>query len=80
MRLLSKAARNERRKITATYFNTLASATIAVGGLAPLAALIYGSGGAGVRVGPLTFGVVICFLGSFVLHLVARWFLEGIEE
>ena len=37
-----KAARNERRKLFATWLNTLASATITVGVLAPAAGVLYG--------------------------------------
>lgn len=77
---VNKAARNERRKITATYTNAVASATIAVGILAPLAAMFYG--GASSTVGGVNFvsGFAVCIVASLGLHWSARRFLKGVEE
>lgn len=77
---MNKSARNERRKITATYTNAVASAIIAVGILAPIAAVFYG--GASSTVGGVNFvsGFVVCIIASLGLHWLARRFLKAVEE
>lgn len=75
---MNKSARNERRKLTATFLNTLASGVIIVGGLAPLAAWFYG--GSYAPAGPLSAGFLICMAITVGLHLLGRLMLQGIEE
>ncbi|WP_342150526.1 amino acid transporter [Methylorubrum sp. SB2] len=68
--------RNERAKLSATYVNGLAIATFAVGGLAPLIALLSAgtpaSAGAGLIYGLAGF----CWIISGALHLLARGILR----
>jgi hypothetical protein len=62
---------NERVKLTATYLNGLAIAIFAVGGLAPLVAVLSGTANptALTSIAALT---TICVVLSGVLHLVAK--------
>jgi len=71
---------NERTKLTATWFNTLATAFVAAGLFAPLAAVIYGL--AEPRIGPayLVVTVLGCLLGGSLLHLTGRRFLRRLRE
>ena len=71
---------NERVKLTATWLNTLASATATVGVLAPLASIAYGLGPAPVR--PVIFlaSGAIWFLAALALHLGARRVLRRMQQ
>lgn len=63
---------DERTKLTATWLNTLASGTILIGLVTPVAALIYGSGVVGVsRPLAILAGAGFTCLGGG-LHLIAR--------
>lgn len=71
--------RNERLKLTATFLNGVAVATIAAGAIAPLAALSYGIPGAAA--GPTVAFVGLGWLvGGIALHLVGRWLLRRLRE
>ena len=76
---MNKAARNERRKITATWFNGAAIAAVAVGGFAPITGYVTA---ARTPISPgLLAGLVACWIiVSGALHLVARWFAGKVEE
>jgi hypothetical protein len=76
---VNKVVRNERKKLTATWFNNFATAIMTVGVLGPSAALIYGSTNG---VDPaLVFAVfLICMLVSGGLHLAGRAILWDLEE
>ncbi len=71
---------NERTKLTATWLNTLATALLAAGAIAPVAALLYGI--ADVRTGRLTaLGVVtVCVAGGACLHWSGRAWLRRLRE
>lgn len=69
-RPISKAAKNERRKLTATSLNTIGLTLVGVGVLTPI---ITGSNPV-----PLTAGV--CGVISVVLHLLARRLLKSLED
>jgi hypothetical protein len=71
---------NERLKLTATWVSGLATAFIAAGLFAPLAALTYGI--AELRVGPLSIVLVIglCVGVGALLHLLGRLPLRGLRE
>lgn len=73
---MNKSVRNERRKLTATFVNGVAIATVAVGGLTQIAAM--------AQVGSVTptstVFVVICVVAAPILHLMARMSLGGMEE
>jgi hypothetical protein len=76
---MNASARNERRKITATYLNTIGSGVLLVGGFAPVVTFVYGT--SATLPNPLTLvtGTLICIVVSLVLHFLARTMLKGIE-
>lgn len=71
---------NERIKLTATWFNGLATAFMAAGLFAPLAALAYGI--AELRIGPVSIALVIglCIGVGVLLHSFGRLFLGRLRE
>lgn len=70
-------AHNQRLKLTATYVNGLALAVIAVGGFAPIIAILAAQTRPTVV---FVLLVVICFPTSAILHLIARRALMGLRE
>jgi hypothetical protein len=69
--------RNERTKLTATYFNGVAIAIFAIGALAPS----INAASAQARLWPVVAPtIVICILISATLHFVARRILKGLED
>ena len=76
----NRTARNEQRKLLATWLNTLVGATVTVGVLAPAAGILYGLS-TPVRSGiEMTVAVAIWLAGGVALHTVARGILRRIEE
>jgi len=71
---------NERTKLTATLFNTLAAASIAAGLFAPAAAVAYGI--SDLRIGKVYVAVLIlvCVLGAATLHLIGRVHLGRLQK
>jgi hypothetical protein len=71
---------NERTKLTATWLNTLATALLAAGTFAPLAALFYGF--AASQVGSAYFAglAILCFIAAVGLHMLARAVLGRLRE
>lgn len=69
--------RNERTKLTATFLNGLAIAVFAVGGLTQAVRTV--NEPATVTVATVWVGV-ICFLGAFALHIVARQIPGRLEQ
>jgi hypothetical protein len=71
---------NERTKLTATWFNALATALVATGMFAPLAALLYGL--TDLRIGPVYIAVMVfvCIGGGLLLHSIGRSILGRMRE
>jgi type IV secretory pathway VirB2 component (pilin) len=71
---------NERIKLTATWLNTIATAFLAAGLFAPLAAFAYGI--ADWRVGPLATALLIalCIAVGVLLHWSGRIILGRLLE
>jgi len=69
--------RNEQIKLTGAYLNGAALAFLAVGVLAPVVALVSQRLDQPWLVAAIVLG---CMAVSVALHLLARWFLEGLEE
>lgn len=71
---------NERTKLAATLFNTLATALIAAGLFAPAAAMAYGI--SDLRIGNIYLaGVfIVCGLGAAILHWIGRAHLGRLHE
>ena len=71
---------NERTKLTAIWFNTLATAVIAAGVFAPSAALLYGLAAFPADLGLVYSVVVGCILFGCSLHLIGRAVLRRLHE
>jgi len=71
---------NERTKLTATLFNTLAAAVLAAGLFAPAAAVAYGI--SDLRVGMVYVSglILVCVLGAATLHWIGRFHLGRLQE
>ena len=74
---MGNLVRNERTKLTATYFNGGAIAVFAVGALAPSINATNPQAPSWPVVVPT---IVICTLISAALHFVARRILKGLED
>jgi len=84
MTSLSKTARNEQKKLSATYLNNLGVGVFAVGTFTPVASFVVQpsldwSGAASMPVRTAVFSLC-CLGGSMALHLFGRLFLRGCEE
>lgn len=71
---------NERIKLTANWLNTLATALVATGAIAPVATWLYGFPTA--TADPLTPGFLsaACSLSGATLHYLARTVIEGMTS
>ena len=66
---------NERAKLTATYFNGLAIAVFAVGGLAPLFSIVLSSAPSSFPTWAVLLNAMICWFVSAGVHWIARRYL-----
>lgn len=71
---------NEQVKLTATWFNTLATALVTAGTFAPIAALMYGFSATAADRSFLAVSAGICFLGGIALHLGGMAMLRRLRE
>jgi hypothetical protein len=76
---MNKTVRNERRKLTASWFNTIATALMAAGVFAPAASQIYGFGSR-VDQTLVLISSTVCLAVSLILHFSGRQVLGGLEE
>jgi hypothetical protein len=77
---MNKTVRNERRKLTASWFNAIATALLAAGLFAPAASQIYSFGSDRVDQTLVLVSSAVCLAVSVALHLVGRQLLGGLEE
>lgn len=70
-------AREERIKLRANYFNGLAIALAAIGGVAPVVATVLRPEAVAWRSAVLA---LICLATSYAIHLVSRRTLKGLDE
>jgi hypothetical protein len=72
---------NERTKLTATWLNALAAATVVTGVIAPLVAVVFGVSTSG-KVSPITFvlATLVWLLLGVILHMLARRILGRLRE
>ena len=77
---MSKTVRNERLKFTASWLNAVATALMAAGVFAPVAAQIYGFGSIRANETQAFVSSVVCVAVSLVLHLIGRQLLGGLDE
>ena len=71
---------NERTKLTATWLNTLATALVAAGVFAPLAATLYGLSILQIERGFMAAVVFGCMTLGVAIHLAARGVLGRMRE
>jgi hypothetical protein len=72
--------RNEQRKLSATWCNTLATAVITAGTFAPLAAIFYGLAPASVDYDHLRAFAGVCLVSGIILHFLGRFLLKRLES
>jgi hypothetical protein len=77
---MNKTVRNERRKLTASWLNAVATALMAAGVFAPVASQIYGFGSNRADKSLVLISSVVCVTLSLGLHLIGRQLLGGLEE
>jgi hypothetical protein len=77
---MNKTVRNERRKLTASWLNAIATALVAAGVFAPVASQIYGFGSNRADQTLVLVSSAVCVAMSLVLHLSGRQLLGGLEE
>jgi len=70
---------NERTKLTATWFNTLATAVIAAGFFGPVAALVYQLVPVAIGTGTIVAVAFGCLALGGVLHLLGLVFLRRLR-
>lgn len=71
---------NERTKLTAAWFNTLAAAIVAAGVFAPLAAILYGLSNSRAELLYVSALMLVCASAGLFLHWIGRSILAGLEE
>jgi FtsH-binding integral membrane protein len=71
---------NERTKLTATMFNTMATALVAAGLFAPAAAVAYGVSDLRIGNAYVAILVVVCVAGAATLHWAGRRLLGSLRE
>jgi hypothetical protein len=77
---MNKTVRNERRKLTASWFNAIATALMAAGVFAPVASQIFGFGPNRVDQTLVLASSIVCAAASLILHSIGRRVLGGLEE
>lgn len=70
---------NEQVKLTATWLNSIASGTMLVGTVAPVAAMLYGTATPKGGILAVLGGVLFLFCG-IGLHIQARRIVKGLRE
>jgi hypothetical protein len=77
---MNKTVRNERRKLTASLLNAVATALMTAGVFAPVASQIYGFGSNRADKTLVFISSTVCVTLSLGLHLIGRQLLGGLEE
>jgi hypothetical protein len=76
---MNDVVENERRKYLANALDRLSTACATVGGIAPLAALVYGNGTFGLPVGFFWIATGSWLLAAISLHWIGREVLGGLR-
>jgi hypothetical protein len=77
---MNKTVRNERRKLTASWLNAVATALMTAGVFAPVASQIYGFAAIRVDNALVFISSAVCAAVSLGLHLIGRQLLGGLVE
>jgi hypothetical protein len=72
--------RNEKRKLSATWCNTLATAILTAGTFAPLAATFYGLSHPTISGMFLMQSAMVCAAIAIAFHFVGRLMIGRLEE
>lgn len=78
MTAANQTARNDRRRLTANFINTIAAALVITGNVVPAISVTYNLSIPQTRYWPI-FGLAWLTIG-LTLHLAARQVLRGVEE
>jgi hypothetical protein len=70
---------NERLKLIANFFNTVAAAILTTGVVAPIISFVFGFAPKNVDPALVLTTVLICGLVSYALHLGGRSILGGLQ-
>ncbi len=71
--------RNERLKLVANWFNTIATAIITAGTLFPIFQWIYGILPPTTDSALVNGGALICVGAGVLIHLMGQWILGGLQ-
>jgi hypothetical protein len=77
---LNKTVINERLKLLAAWFNTVAAAFLTTGVVAPIIAIIYGLAPKALDPMLVFASSLICMAVSACLHLAGRYILGALQE
>jgi hypothetical protein len=77
---LSKTVLNERLKLLAAWFNTVAAAVLTTGIVAPVIAVVYGFAPASASPTLVIASSLLCMLVGGGLHLAGRSVLGALQE
>jgi hypothetical protein len=77
---MGKTARNELKKLKASWYNSLSTAFISVGLLSPAVAQIFGAINTPFDVSLIIFAPMICLGASAVFHFAGRNEIRELED
>ena len=77
---MSKLVLNERLKLLAAWFNTVAAAFLTTGVVAPLISVVYGPAPRTLDPALVITSSLVCMLVSGGLYLAGRSILGGLQE
>jgi hypothetical protein len=77
---LNKTVFNERLKLLAGWFNTVAAAFLITGAVAPMIAIVFGLAPTTLDPALVFASSLICMLVSGALHLAGRSILGALQE
>jgi hypothetical protein len=77
---MGKTARNERRKLKASWYNSLSSACVTVGMLSPAGAYLIGALKTPMDASFVALLCVIFTSGSAILHFIGQDQLKELED
>ena len=76
---MDNLVRNERLKLLANALDRASTACLTVGGIAPFAALVFGTGNVGLTVEQFALAAGCWILFGIGLHLLAQEALRGLR-
>jgi hypothetical protein len=77
---MGKAARNELKKLRASWFNSVSDGLISVGLIGPTVARVLGALTSSIDISLVALLALVCLTGSILLHLAGRAELKELED